>query len=529
MSLVITENIKLPGIGSEKSELNRLVNVLQGLNGYSAIFIISDSFSRQKHLYKELSENLSKPVKLIELKNSSELIKVLESESADSKVDEVFYILGLDLLFDNLNPGKRENTLSILQNQLDDFIELNRPLVFALPSRLVSELKEEAPDFWEWHQGIFLFETEFEYKDLQLHFITDQFVNIFGHQTYQRKKELLILFEALVKEYQSKKSEDNLLYYLNYVGSVALLFFELGDYQSALDYYYQQREQIEKLGNEFALMFIWNNIGQILRYMGQYGYAKGIYKRILKKFKKLFRKQFMYKALILNNIGCLDHLMGDDNEALRHCHHALGTIENNFNPLQPQLAPVLNLMGGVYLGLHNEEDSLDCYRRILQICEKHEKLDHPYIASMMHQIGKVYWNQKDYEMALNYFYKWIEKIEWYYGPEHPSLAMLIFNVGEVYFELENYSKALSYFRWALEIREKAFENLEDPDSAKILYTIGKAKLKLNDLDEAKTYLDSAKEIWDKKLAPDHPYLKEYESEVEKTDQESETEEEKQSM
>ena len=148
---------------------------------------------------------------------------------------------------------------------------------------------------------------------------------------------------------------------------------------------------------------------------------------------------------------------------------------------------------------------------------------------MMHQIGKVYWNQKDYEMALNYFYKWIEKIEWYYGPEHPSLAMLIFNVGEVYFELENYSKALSYFRWALEIREKAFENLEDPDSAKILYTIGKAKLKLNDLDEAKTYLDSAKEIWDKKLAPDHPYLKEYESEVEKTDQESETEEEKQSM
>lgn len=528
MSLVISENIKLPGISNEKGELNRLLNVLEELNGYSAIFVISDSFSRQKNLYKELSDGLSKSIKLIELKSSSEIMKVLESESSESESDEVFYVLGLDLQFDSLNPDKREKTLNILNNQLDDFIELNRPLVFALPIHLMNELKENASDFWEWHQGIFLFVNEFENKDLQLHFISDQFINIFGSETYQRKKELLTLFEAFIKEYQINQSQENLHSYLNYLGNVTLLYYELGDYQSALNHSYQQREQFEKLGNEFAMVIIWNNIGQIYQNMGQYDQAKGIYKRTLKKFKKVLRQQFMYRSLILNNIGCIDHLMGDDNEALRHCHHALGTIENNFNPLQTHLAPVLNLMGSVYLNLQNEEDALDCFRRILQICEKNGGLDHPYIAYMMHQIGKVYWNQQDYEMALNYFYRWIEKIEWYYGPDHPNLAMLILNVGEVYFELENYGKALSYFKWALQIREKSFNHLDDPDSAKILYDIGKANLKLNDINEAKAYLDSAKEIWEKKLSPDHPYLKEYKSEFEKTDQTSQTEEQKQS-
>lgn len=526
MPLVINEKIKLPGISIENSKLNRLLKLIEELSGYSVIFLISDSFSRQKNLYKELSGGLSKSIKLIELKNSSNLIEVLSSESSNSDPTEAFYILGLDLLLEDLNPEKKEETINILENQLDDFIELNRPVIFTLPISLVAELKENAPDFWKWHQGIFLFEEKFEYEHLQLHFICDQFINIFGLETYQRKKGLLILFEDLVKELS--QSEENLLTYLNYLGNLTLLYYEIGDYQTALNYVFQQREEIEKLNNELALIFMWNNIGQIHQNLGQYNQAKGIYKRILKKYKKIFKEQYVYRALVQNNIGYLDHLMGDDNEALRHCHHALGTIENNFNPLETHLAPVLNVLGRVYLNLHNEEDALDCYRRILQICEKNERLDHPYIALIMHQIGKVYWHQKDYEMALNYFYKWIEKMEWYFGPEHPDLAIIVCNVGEVYFEKEIYSKALSYFKWALQIREKAFAHHEDPDSAKILYFIGKAKIKLNEMEEGKDYLDAAKEIWEKRLEPNHPFIKEYKSEIENIEQKPQTEEQKQS-
>ena len=524
MALVISENIKLPGKFVEKDEVKRLINALEEVSGYSALFIISDSFSRQKHLYKELSQNLSKSIKLIELKSSSDLMDILVTESYKSKENEIFYVLGLDLLLEDLNPNKKERTLNALQNKIDDFVELNRPIVFAIPPHLISDIKGNAPDFWEWQQGIFLFEEKFENKELQINFITDQFINIFGSEKYDQKKELLVLFESLIKEYQLHHNEENSISYMNYLGNVALLYYELGDYKNALDYCYQQRDHVEKSGNDFAMTLIWSNIGQILQTIGQYREAKGIYKRILKKYKKVFRNNFIYRALLLNNIGWIDHLLGDDNEALRHCHHALGMIENYFNPLQIHLVPVLNLMGLVYLALEEEEEALDCFRRILQICERNEGLEHPYIASVMHHIGEVYKNQKDYENALMYFYRWNEKVEKYIGPEHPKFALQLFDVGQLYFDKEDYEKALQYFKWALEIREKALKEIDDPDTAKILFNIGKTTLKLNDnnLAEANKYFENAKNIWTVKLTPEHPFMKEYQSEIEKLKQEPPT-------
>lgn len=525
MALVISENIKLHNKLGEEEEIKRLISALEGVSGYSALFIISDSFSRRKHLYKELSHGLLKSIRLIELKNSSDLIEVLGTESSKSKRDEIFYILGIDLLLEDLNPNKKERTLNTLQNKLDDFVELNRPIVFAIPIHLISDLKENAPDFWEWQRGIFLFEEKFENQELQIHFITDQFINTFGSEKYNRKKEFLVLFESLVKEYQLHHSEENSISYMNYLGNVALLFYELGDYKNALEYCYQQRNQIEKIGNDFAMALIWSNIGQILQSIGLYREAKGVYKRTLKKYKKAFRDNFIYRALMLNNIGWTDHLLGDDNEALRHCHHALGAVENYFNPLQIHLAPILNLMGVVYLALEEAEEALDCFRRTLQICERNEGLEHPYIALVMHHIGEVYKKQEDYENALMYFQRWNEKVENYYGPEHPRFALQLFDVGQLYFDQEDYKKALHYFKWVLQIREKALKGIDDPDSAKILFNIGKTTLKLNNnnLVEANQYFEDAKNIWKVKLNPEHPFMKEYQSEIEKLKQEPPTE------
>ncbi|KPJ95952.1 MAG: hypothetical protein AMJ53_01730 [Gammaproteobacteria bacterium SG8_11] len=513
MSLAISEKIELSGHKTGVGEFERLVSELEELTGYSSFFVFGDSYSRQKNLYKELGKELSRPIKLVELKKNANPLEVLEIESSKSQDNEVFYILGLDLLLEDLNPDRKAETLGLLEDNLDGFVELNRPLVFAIPIHLISVLQGNAPAFWDWHQGIFLFEEGFEQDALQLTFVTDHFVNLFGGEKYKRKKELLVLFESFIKEYQLSHTENYSISFINYLGHVALLFHELADFKKALSHYHLQLERIETLGNDLAIGILLNNIGRVYQSMGQYYQAKGMYKRALKKCRKAFREKFIYKALILNNIGWIEHLLGDDKEALRHCHHALGTLENNFNPYQTHLAPVLNLMGNLNLSLGDDEEALECFRRVLQICEKNEGLEHPYIALIMHTIGKVYLLQQKYEDAIKYFYGWSEKIEKYYGSDHPQMAMHVLDMGEVFFLQGEYEKALEYFNWALQTREKALEKMDDPDSAKILYYLGKTLLNQNKMDEAENYLNAAWKVFEKKLPAEHPLIKDYQSEI----------------
>ncbi|NIU01925.1 MAG: hypothetical protein GWN01_13730, partial [Nitrosopumilaceae archaeon] len=189
----------------------------------------SDSFSRRKNLYKEIKQKSTNPLKLVELKKTSNILEALEAESSESPPNELFYILGLDVLLEDLDQNKKKETLEILQNRPDDFVELNRPLIFAIPIHLVALLRTDAPDFWEWHQGIFLFDEKFGKQELLLHVITDQFFNLFGGETYQRKRELFGLFDSLLKEHQSSRAEDGSLSYIKNLEHIALLFYELGD------------------------------------------------------------------------------------------------------------------------------------------------------------------------------------------------------------------------------------------------------------------------------------------------------------
>lgn len=527
MALLISEKIKLPRIVPKQPELKRLLGSLETAFDYTAFFAVSDSFSRQKNLYKEIKRKFSGSLKLIELKKTVSLIRQLEEHSQKSPAGEVFYILGLDVLLGEVDPDKKAETLDILRNRPDDLVELNRPLIFAIPIHLVSLLHSEAPDFWEWRHGIFLFEERFEKQELQFDFITDQFFNSFGAETHRRKKELLELFHFLAYEKHYREGETPYLLYLKTLNYLGVLAYELGNYQDALQYYQEFRKLLEPFADEFILGLVSCNIGKIYERLGSYQQARGIYKRVLKKYKKSFREDYIYRSLIWSNIGWTDHYLGNDNEALRHGRHALGTIENNFNPYQIHLAPVLNLMGNVYPGVDEAEEALDCFRRALQICEKHGGLDHPYIAAIMYNIGLVYKQQGKYEEARSYFYNWLEKVENYYGAEHPQMAVQIFIVGQVHFEQQKYHKALRYFEWALSIIRGSADSTADPNAGRILCYIGKSLLKQGRIEEAKEYLNLAQEIFHIQLPADHPFIKDGQNDIKSIAEEPKSEKEQQ--
>lgn len=523
MSLSIRETIKLPDRFIGKSELERLTEALIAPNGYTAFFVVSDSVAQHQNLYSEIKQQLSRPVQLIELQKTSNILNTLHKELASSTSETIFYILGLDLLFEDLKEIEKNGTLDILQTQLDDFTKLNHLLIFAIPIHLIVTLQQNAPAFWGGKHGLFMFEERFESRELQLDFLTDSFFNFFGGDPFLLKRELLVLFEALNKEYQSHPLQETMLLYANNLSYTALLFYELGEYGCAIDCYSQLKTLIEPTGNELALMIITNNIANAHQNQGEYLEAKGIYKRILKKYKQAFREHYLYKFLVVNNIGWTDHLLGDNDEALNHTHHALGSIENNFNSYQIELTPVLNLMGTVYLSLGEFEEALDCFRRVLQICERKDDLEHPYIASIMHNIGMVYKEQGHYDDALDYFYRWLEEIEEYSSPEHPKMAQQIFNVGEVYLEKGEYEKSLRYFAWALETSKKTVARLYDPDTGKILHYAGKALRRQGKNEQAKEYFDSAQQILRTKLPSNHPIMEDYKAEIEEMNKDPQSE------
>lgn len=103
------------------------------------------------------------------------------------------------------------------------------------------------------------------------------------------------------------------------------------------------------------------------------------------------------------------------------------------------------------------------------------------------------------------------------------MALQIFNVGQVYFEQEQYEKALKYFEWALTVVKRSAEAANDPNAGKILCYLGKTLLKQGRVEEAKDYLNSAQEIFQIQLPADHPFIKDYQTDIENLDKELKSE------
>lgn len=494
------KNVKKP---AENHVGARLATSLREADGFCLYFVICDSRDRAEKLKKETLNLIDRPIEFITIHKDENLLETLQSFLPRSPQNSIFYISGLENLVATLEEGKEYEVLEMLEYQQDEFIDLNHPLVFILPSNIALTLQESAPEFWSWNKGVL--ETEKRLSELQPRsfFISEFFSDAFGAESYQKKQELLLIYKSLLAEFDADSTLSSRSSPAELAGKIGLLLFELGDYPEAKVYFDQQLSFLKSEGNDYLIVCALNNIGKVYESQGLYEYAMGYMKRALKRGEQVLKKKPYLKALLLNNIGWVYYLMGQQEKALEYCTEALDIGEMKLGNRDPRLAPILFKVGNLFRLIGENEEALEYFRRILQLVEEGLGLDHPYVASVMHCIGMVYKNQENYQEALNYLYRWMEGIEESVGPAHPYVALQINDIGMVYCDQKNYQKALKYFKWALQIRKETM-GTKDPFVGKIYASIGKAYLHLKEYNKAQIELERALTILELKLPENHP-------------------------
>jgi tetratricopeptide (TPR) repeat protein len=494
-----------PNKPEENTEKERLINELGKADGFTLFFAICKSEPYIKKLVSDL-KNFKPTVEVIELNENDHLLEVLQKATSNSPKDSVFVIVGLDLLIDS-EQKKQDEILELLEEQQDEFIDFNRPLLFLISPPVLQILKDSAAEFWTWNKGVFNIEsisTEFQPK---FYFISDLFANVFRFGPYKKKIHFLRHYKTMLEGYQKSSSRNTVKLQIKILGKIALLHFELGDYHQAKDYFLKQLDLLSIEVNHLLAICTLNNIGKVYECLGSYEYALGYFNKALNRNEDTLKKKPYYRALLLNNIGWAYYLLGKKEDALSYCNEALEIGEKKLGLDDPRLIPVLYKVGNLHHFNKDEEEALEFFRRILQLTEKEMGVEHPYIASVMHSIGMVYKNQNNFADALNYLCRWMEDTEESLGPKHPLVALQINDIGKVYVELKEYDKALKYFRWALSVR-KEFMGTDDPFVGKIYANIGMTYLKKNEYDMARIELERALTILEMKLPEDHPAISE---------------------
>jgi tetratricopeptide (TPR) repeat protein len=298
-----------------------------------------------------------------------------------------------------------------------------------------------------------------------------------------------------------------------FIGSV---YFELGEYQKALDSYNKALLIIEETHENEALDIarIYSHLGSVYFVFDEYDKSLDYLNKALEIQKKELGPEHLDVSYSYNNIGVVYSNSGEHEKALENLYKSLEIRKQILGFEHPSVATTYNNIGLDLLSLGEYDKALDCLTNSLNIREKTLGLMHPNVAQAICNIGGVYSELGEHEKALYYFKKALEIQAKALGSEHPVLALFYNNIGATYYDLNDCENALTYYNTALEIRIKAFGS-EHILVAKSYFSIGRVYLKASDFTKALEYFQKALEIQVLALGEDHPETIQTKEKIEK--------------
>ena len=230
--------------------------------------------------------------------------------------------------------------------------------------------------------------------------------------------------------------------------SIGNIFWHYSDYEKALEHYNRALRYFEETGDKVAIASIINNRANIFLQWGKLDQALADYIESL-KIKEEMKAPQTNIALTLENTGIIYRELGEYNKALEYHEKALDTYKMIGSKMG--IARSLNNIGLVYNELEDYPRALDYYQQSLQI---KEEIGHkPGIAITLDNIGAIYLVSKDFHKALEYQHKSLalrEKMG-----DKSGIASCLYKIGSIYKEMELYPQALENLNKSLEMAEKS--------------------------------------------------------------------------
>ncbi len=198
--------------------------------------------------------------------------------------------------------------------------------------------------------------------------------------------------------------------------------------------------------------------------------------------------------------GLMD--LGRHDESLDYYRRALEIWKRELGNRHPRIAKVLNGIGVVLLEKGQLDEALDHYSRARDLWIDALGERHPQVGNIVANIGNVLQSLGKYDEALEQFELALSIWEESLGPEHPRVGRLLSNIGGLLGSGGEYARSLRYQRRAASIME-ANLGAEHPDLAQALGNIGVTLWRQGELDEAVGVLKKAHGIAEKALGPEH--------------------------
>ena len=192
---------------------------------------------------------------------------------------------------------------------------------------------------------------------------------------------------------------------------------------------------------------------------------------------------------------------------------ALAIQEQHYGPNNPDIAGVLNSLGGAWRALGDARKAVSFLERALAIYEQvyQETPNHPDIAGTLNNLGNAWRTLGDGRQAVSFYQRALAIYEQVYqeAPNHPDIASTLNNLGNAWRTLGDGRQAVSFYQRALAIYEQVYQETPNhPDIAGTLNNLGNAWRALGDARQAVSFLERTLAIKEQvyNTAPNHPVI-----------------------
>ena len=296
------------------------------------------------------------------------------------------------------------------------------------------------------------------------------------------------------------------------------LYRDLGEYQTALDYYIKNvtiKEQLLAI-NDPELANANHNLAAIYRDLGQYIKALEVQHKAI-TIQAQNPKSNYHTALFYHNLAAIHQSLGQCKKALQAQQNANVAIQDPIttSPFQDEITSTEKLqllvayhnnLAIIYLCLNDSVKALSTLDKVITDIEQQLSKDHPGLATTYSNLSAIYQNLGILDKSLKNQLAAIRIREKTLEPNHPDLAISYNNLSSILLKMEKSDSALIAQRKALEIQQQVLAP-NHPSIADSYHNLVFIFKHFNQLDSAIYYEKLAFQIWDAALPPPHQYLK----------------------
>ncbi len=322
---------------------------------------------------------------------------------------------------------------------------------------------------------------------------------------YRLDEAQKLLDTALV--YSLKYLHEKNLETANLLNGLGTVYGTAGEYDKALDYYFQslqiKKELLGEKHPDIAVRF--NNIGIIYNLKGEYYKALEYHSKALQIRQEILGEKHPAVAMSFDNIGLVYSNSGEYNKALDYYFKSLQIKKEILSEKHPDLSKSYVNIGLAYSAKGEYDKALDYYFQAQQIKKEILGEMHPDISVIYNNIANIYISKNQYDKALEYHFKALQIRREILGEKHPGVVESYYNIGWAYIERGEYTKSLEFLFNALQIGKEVLSE-KHPTIGYIYNTIGNNYYFKREYDLALEYALKSLHLRKEILGEKHPDL-----------------------